>query len=103
VLQQMETTAVAGLTLWDWHPLWPDTCVVDVYCHPDYWEQAGPLLQALALPQGADRYVAYADAGDGFKAGVLQEAGFRETVVLKDRVARDTARTGWVDVAVYER
>jgi hypothetical protein len=102
VLQQTETTAVAGLTLWDWHPLWPDTCVVDVYCHPDYWEQAGPLLQALVLP-AADRYVAYADAGDGFKAGVLREAGFREMVVLKDRVARDAARTGWVDVAVYER
>jgi hypothetical protein len=73
-----------------------------VYCHPDYWEHAGALLAALVLPE-ADRYVAYADAGGGFKTGVLREAGFREMAVLKDWVARDAAKTGWVDVAVFER
>jgi hypothetical protein len=93
---------VADLALWEWHPLWPGTCVVDEHCHPDYWEHAGRLLAALALPE-ADRYVAYADAEDGFKARVLREAGFREMVVLKDWVARDAAKTGWADVAVYER
>jgi hypothetical protein len=45
-LVQQDTTAVLGLATWDLDPLWRDACVVDVYCHPRYWERANDLLDA---------------------------------------------------------
>jgi len=97
-----ETTAVVGLAAWDWHPLWEDVCLVDVFCHPDYWHAGPDLLASLSLPE-ARRYVAYADADCDRKRELLQVAGFEQTMVLKDWVADSRAQTAFRDVAVYER
>jgi hypothetical protein len=102
VLHNEETTAVVGLTAWDWHPLWDDTCVVDVYCHPHYWDGARNLLASLALPE-ADRYLAYSDVGCQEKNAVLVEAGFRQTAVFTRRVPSTRAKTAFLDVALFEK
>ncbi len=102
VLRQRETTAVAGLAMWSFDRLWPGSCVVDVYCHPNFWDRSIELLGALSLPV-ADRYLAYCDAGFGPKATALSQAGFRPAVTHRQRVARDRAGTAYVDVTVWEK
>jgi hypothetical protein len=61
--------------MWSWHPLWPDTCLIDVYCHATYWDKAGDLLANLELPK-TKRYLAYTDCEA--KKNVLLECGFKE-------------------------
>jgi len=102
VLFQTTSQAVVGLSIWDWDPLWPATCLVDVYCHPDFWEEGRALLADLALPQ-AERYVAYSDPGCLEKGEVLRAAGFRPAGRHPRRVALDRARTRLADVSVWER
>lgn len=102
VLRQRETTAVAGLAMWSFDSLWPRSCVVDVYCHPHFWDRSHDLLGALSLPE-ADRYLAYCDAGFEPKEAALSQAGFRPSVTYGRRVARDCARTAHVDVTVWEK
>ncbi|MDE3000692.1 MAG: GNAT family N-acetyltransferase [Gemmatimonadota bacterium] len=102
VLRQVETTAVTGLAMWSLDGLWPESCVVDVYCHPHFWERSHDLLGALALPE-AERYLAYCDAGFGPKEAALSQAGFRPSVTYARRVARDRAGTAYVDVTVWEK
>jgi hypothetical protein len=96
------TTAVVGFAMWSWHPLWTDTCLVDVYCHSAYWHEAESLINALELPH-ADRYIAYADITCEPKKKILLEAGFEQAAVFKNRVAKTWAKTSFVDVALFER
>lgn len=92
--------AVVGFAMWSWHPFWPDTCVVDVYCYANYWDKAGELLGMLELPK-ADRYLAYADCEAKKKA--LLEHGFKETAALRNRIATTWAKSAFVDVAIFEK
>jgi hypothetical protein len=94
------STAVVGFAMWSWHPLWPDTCLVDVYCHSDYWDKAKELLEALALPE-ADRYLAYADVTCEAKQRVLERAGFKHIAVLKNFVAKTWIKSSFVDVTLF--
>ena len=102
VLRRRGTTAVAGLAMWSFDRLWPGSCVVDVYCHPDFWDRSCDLLGALRLPE-ADRYLAFCDAGFEPKATALSQAGFHPTVTYRQRVAGDRAGTVYVDVTVWEK
>ncbi|MFN8493344.1 MAG: hypothetical protein U0350_37445 [Caldilineaceae bacterium] len=96
------TTAVLGLAAWSWHPVWPDTCLVDCYCHPDYWQYCNKLLNALQLPK-ADRTVTYIDADNTAKASLFTEAGFKTVSTLPAWVAANSAKTARVDVNVVTR
>ena len=100
VLESKGSGAVVGVAAWDWDAHWPETCVVDVYCHPAFWVRAGALLESLDLP-AAERYVAYSAGPE--KAAVLQEAGFGQVAELKGRVALDHRRRQRADVSVWER
>ena len=100
-LVQQATRAVAGLAMWSDHPLWPDACLVDLYCHPDYWDRGGALLQALEIPARPTR-VACCDAGLLPKAEALSAAGFRCGATLSQRIAADRSESGRVDVEVWE-
>ena len=102
VLEQTESTAVVGMAAWGHDLVWPNTCLIDVYCHPAYWDQAGPLLSSLVLPE-ADRYLAYVDAAFVPKYDALTEAGFRESATLAGRVAGDSLKTHLLDVVVLEK
>ena len=100
-LVQQATRAVVGLAMWSDHPLWPDACLVDLYCHPDFWDAGTALLQALEIPARPTR-VACCDAGLHPKAEVLRAAGFRCSATLSQRVAADRRESGRVDVEVWE-
>jgi hypothetical protein len=102
VLRNAQTSAVVGLTAWGWHPLWFDTCVLDIFCHPNYWDQARDLLGALTLPE-AGRIIAYSDASCTFKSEILVDQGFNKTATLKDWVPASAARSTYLDVAVFEK
>lgn len=102
VLVNTQTAAVVGLAVWRWDFLWPNTCLVDVYCHPDYWEKAGGLFAALPLPE-TDRYLAYSDPTCKPKQDVLEAAGFRKTATFAKRIAVDRVRSHFLDVMVLER
>lgn len=102
VLQNTETSAVAGLAVWDWDPLWEDTCVVDVFCHPDYQDKALQLFSSLILPK-ANRYVAYCETNFEQKIQVLSKMGFTQTAILKNRVPINCMNTLFRDAAVFEK
>lgn len=97
---QSATTAVVGCALWSWHPIWPETCLVDLYCHPGYWRQAGDLLNALELPD-ADSFMAYGDSTAPERMAVLQHAGFKQSSILPQRVSG--LEEGREDIIVVER
>lgn len=101
-LVQQVSAAVVGFAAWDWDPLWPETCLLDVYCHPHFWDLAGDLLDGLSLPE-AERCVAYADTTCPDKEEALESAGFSRTGWCERRVATDFARTGFADVTAWER
>lgn len=105
VSQLSASGAVVGLAMWDWHPIWPEVCLVDVHCHPDYWAQADELLATLALPSAA-HYIAYADAAPeaGAKARALQKAGFGQGARLKERALSGMAGANhFVDVLEFTK
>jgi hypothetical protein len=102
VLCNAQTNAVVGFTAWGRHPLWEDICLVDVYCHPSYWDSAGELLSSLPLP-GAERCVAYSEAGCRHKTAVLLDHGFKQSATLKGRVPATRAKTSFLDLALFER
>lgn len=95
-------TAVVGFATWSWHPSWPDTCLLDVYCHSGYWNKAKELLEALELPE-TDRYLAYADVTCKAKQKVLQYAGFKQAALLTNFAAKDWLKNSFVDVTLFEK
>ncbi|MFT7692403.1 MAG: hypothetical protein ACI8P2_001022 [Candidatus Latescibacterota bacterium] len=101
VLVSTQTGAVAGLALWNWDAQWPRTCQIDLYCHPQYWIEAGALLDSLPLP-AAERYVTYADMLCIESGQVLAAAGFTRGATHHQRAAIDHARRQLVDIEVWE-
>jgi hypothetical protein len=101
-LRSLTTGAVLGFALWKWHPIWPDTCLIDCYCHPQFWGRAPELYQALTLPE-AHHYIAYIDEGFTQKSDLLQSLGFNPTVTLKYYVAGSALKTNFADVLVFEK
>lgn len=97
-----DTQAVVGVSAWSWHPLWHDTCLVDCYCHPNYWGQAAALLSALQLPT-ARQTIAYIDAGNATKATLFEKAGFTPVATLPNWLATGSDKTSRVDVTVVRR
>lgn len=102
VLRHPHTAAVVGIAAWNEHPLWPDTCLVDLYCHPDYWGEAERLWHALDVPQMA-RVITYVDDSDRYKIDLFMAQTFTPIATLPNFVARDTAGTTLVDVTVLQR
>ena len=102
VIRQIETHAVVGLATWGHDPLWPETVLTDVYCHPAFWKQA-PELLARIHPIPVRRCIAYCDAGVQDKESALAEAGYSRVSTLPAWVARDRAQSGWKDVGVWQK
>ena len=102
VLKQQETEAVLGVATWGLDAVWPGQCLVDIYCHPEYWSWGDDLLAAIVLPK-MHRYVAYCDVGFAAKEAVLEGAGFERVATLAGWVPVDRAETAFADVGVWER
>ena len=102
VLRNRQSGAPVGFATCGSHPIWADLCLVDLFCHPDFWDQAGDLLDSLPLPPDG-HCIAYADAGWTGKDWVLRHAGFRQTAALARRAPQTAAKSAFLDVAVYEK
>lgn len=102
VLTGDETGAVFGLATCDGHPIWPGSCLVDLYCHPSAWERGVELMNALELNR-ADRIIAYCDTGLEEKETILDAAGYRPVATYDKRIAADAAGMRHVDVREWER
>jgi hypothetical protein len=102
VLVNKRTSAVVGLAAWEWDPLWPDTCLVDIYCHPNYWEKAGELFAALPLPE-TDRYLAYSESTFMLKQNALEAAGFGKTATFAKRIAVNRVKSDFLDIFILEK
>ena len=94
--------AVVGLAVQDEHPIWPDTRLADVYCHPAHWDRAADLLAGV-LPARDRRCLAYADSTCPAKHEVLAGASFRPAATLPGWLAAARSGAGSVDVTVFER
>jgi len=102
VLRHTDTQAVLGMAGWRDHPLWPNAALVDIFCHPAFWERGQELLDALVLP--TDRFaVSYNDPSCPEKADVLSALGFKRSTLLKKRLRHKPSRADGVDVTVWER
>jgi hypothetical protein len=105
-LRQTETDAVVGLATWKMDPIWKGHCTVDVYCHPNFWDQGEALYDALSLPQqvsdhrGMDGYVVYTESTCPEKRALFESRGYREWATLKEWVPSTRARTKYLDVIV---
>ena len=103
VLMLIDSQAAVGLAMWGLHPLWPETSIADVYCHPGFWEKGGrELLESLRMPP-FERLLAYSDESCDAKAQVLEETGFREVGRFERRVAIDRAGLRSATVLEWER
>lgn len=102
VLLQQETGAVCGFACWQWHPIWPDVVLLDVYCHPRHWERAPELLAGLALPE-ADRLLAYADEDCPQKWVLLEGMGLQKTAVFPTAMPIDPAHSREVAIVGFWR
>lgn len=96
------TSAVVGLAAWAWHPLWPDVCLVDCYCHPNFWSAGAELLNALQLPT-ANRTVAYIDVDNKAKSALFAQADFKPIATLPKWLPTDHTRTTWMDVTLVAK
>ncbi|MGH7996825.1 MAG: GNAT family N-acetyltransferase [Opitutaceae bacterium] len=102
VLRDAAGPAVLGIASRLPHPLWPDTDIVDLFCHPRWWPRAADLLAAIPNA-GARRAVAFADAGEPARRAALESAGFRGIAVLPAWVRRAASGAEMADVAMLVR
>jgi hypothetical protein len=102
VVRSRQSGAPVGFAAYGSHPIWAELRLIDVFCHPDFWDRAGDLLASLPLPPSG-HFIAYADVGWTGKDRTLRRAGYRQTAVLARRAPQTSAKTAFVDVAVYEK
>lgn len=102
VLQNQVNGAILGLATYQWDPLWEETYLFDLYCHPAYWTEAPALVAALQLP-ATPRTITYVDSEHQAKQGVLAALGFQRVATLPQWVATTPTRKRQVDVSLYVR
>jgi hypothetical protein len=82
VLRNLSSGAVAGLATWTrLHA--PSQCLLDLYCHPAFWDEAQAILEALELPK-AEHVFAYADSSCEEKIQFLRGVGFSRVKCLRN-------------------
>ncbi|MDP6776134.1 MAG: hypothetical protein QGI83_05155, partial [Candidatus Latescibacteria bacterium] len=101
-LRNQESASVVGLAAVGPDPLWPDTHLLDVYCHPKFWERAAEMVRAI-LPAEGDRCLAYSDSDCPAKGKALEEAGFGSAFTHRNWVGGHTDGDARLDVRVWER
>lgn len=102
VLRAASTQAVLGLALWQWDPVWPETCMVDVFCHATQWGRAGELLAGLTLPP-CRRRVAFGDATCPAKQAALEAAGYARIAAFQNGIAAGRGCADGVTIVQMEK
>ena len=98
-----DTGAVLGVAVWGWDKLWTGTLILDVFCHPRFWDRAPELLKALQLVPEDKRHVAYSDAQCPQKREALEAVGFKAVTTLPQWQRINWAKEDRVDVTLLER
>ncbi|MFQ6043060.1 MAG: GNAT family N-acetyltransferase [Candidatus Poribacteria bacterium] len=75
-----------------------DVYILDVFAHPNFWDDADKLLKALKSPQ--DKIQCYSDSTPTGKAECLQKVGFQQEAVMKKQIRRDEDT---LDVLVFAK
>jgi|SaaInlStandDraft_1057018.scaffolds.fasta_scaffold17526_2 GNAT superfamily N-acetyltransferase len=101
-LSSPETGAVLAVASYHAHPHWPESIILDVYSHPDCWDQCPELIDRLNLPD-SPRILSYSDSENKEKCALLSELGFKKSASFRDRVYKDAEKTSPVDVFEYEK
>lgn len=102
VLRQSKNHRIVGFATWREHPIWPETCLVDLFCHSHFQNKAGALLAKLQLPS-KHRCLAYTDELSAYKQEVLQQNSFLQIARLPSRLYSDPTQSSSYDVLVFEK
>ncbi|GIX08188.1 MAG: hypothetical protein KatS3mg115_2591 [Candidatus Poribacteria bacterium] len=82
-----EDGAVVGFGAIGRHPLWREVRLLELFCHPNFFDRVPELVQPLM--KAADRpLIAYADEESVQKIAALRSLGFEVEARLRDRVRR---------------
>jgi GNAT superfamily N-acetyltransferase len=101
VLRSRGSAAVLGFACRSPHPLWPETEILDVSCHPRWWQCAPDMLAALRVPPASDvRTLAFCDELQREKRALFVAAGFRELARLPGWLRRGVRDSRRVDVSM---
>lgn len=96
-LLETETESVVGfLTLVRDRRWRPESYMVDIFVHPDYWEEAELLLDSVEWPSG--KIQCYVDTVSLAKAECLQKYGFEPEAILEKQVKHGNT---WMNVNVF--
>ena len=98
-LLESEHGAIVGCATIGPHDLWPGGVhLLDLFIHPNFWGDAGALLDALDLPSG--KVQCYADTASVEKISLLENRGFKREALLKRQLRWQGAE---LDVAIYAK
>jgi len=98
-LLESDSGAIVGVATVSWDGRWrPNTAVLDVFTHPNFWESASILLRAIRLPDA--KVQCYVESTATAKAGALESAGFQCEATLKNQIKRNDQG---VDILVFTR
>jgi GNAT superfamily N-acetyltransferase len=101
-LRSRASQAIVGVASLNWHPLWQSGCLLDIYCHPDFWNNAPALLDALEFSPGTP-VMAYADSTCPQKVDLLKQHGFTQQATLPKWIDVDTAKSVKADLIVLTK
>jgi len=94
--------AVVGLAATCGDPIWPQTRLIDVFCHPNFGYLAADLLQAVTR-NTHEHLIAYSDETDEEKAQLLRAAGFQFMAQLPQWLPADAACSRLININVWTR
>ena len=102
ILQKPETGAAVGMASCLEDPLWRDHSIIDLYCHPNFWNEATVLLSQLPLPANK-RILAYADVNCSPQCEAFFNSGFQTVATLPHWLPSNHCESGYTDVLLLEK
>ena len=98
-LLESESGAIVGVATVSWDTRWqPDTAVLDLFVHPNFYESASTLLEAIDLPDTKTQ--CYVESTSTSKVEAVQNAGFYHEATLKNQIHHQDRG---IDVLIFAR
>ena len=96
-LLESDSGAIVGVATVSWDTRWqPDTAVLDLFVHPNFYGSASTLLEAIDLPDA--KIQCYVESTSTSKADAVQNAGFHHEATLKNQIQHQDRG---IDVLVF--
>lgn len=98
-LLESDSGAIVGVATVSWDTRWqPDTAVLDLFIHPNFYASASTLLEAIDLPDA--KIQCYVESTSTRKAEAVENAGFDHEATLKNQIHH---RDRGIDVLIFAR